>query len=166
MNYLQKKICSTKINHSNTDRLILNLLTRNTFTSQFIRYTLLVHSKLINMVSNNTQVRCGVCQENIPYTNTPPPAWTVHTRKDGVRLSCCLHQIVTLNVTGKIETCQTRQGFSNLLLSTSVANLLQGSTCSEIVQKIQFWQKLFDQYWSLKKKLKNIKWTHQTEKNM
>ncbi len=64
--------------------------------------------KGMDMVSNNTQVSCGfkqcsigtkgpkVCQENIPRTITPPPAWTVETRQDGSMLSCSLHQILTL----------------------------------------------------------------------
>ncbi len=61
-----------------------------------------------------------VCQENIPHTITPQPAaWTIETRQDGSMLSCSLHQILTLhlNVAAEIETHQTRQHFSNLLLS-------------------------------------------------
>ncbi len=42
--------------------------------------------------------RPKVCQENIPYTITPPPpAWTIETRQDGSMLSCSLHQIMTLS---------------------------------------------------------------------
>ncbi len=37
-----------------------------------------------------------LCQENIPLTITPPPAWTVETRQDGCMLSCFLRQILTL----------------------------------------------------------------------
>ncbi len=93
-----------------------------------------------------------VCQENIPHTITPPRVWTVETRQDGSMLSCSLRQILHLNVAAEIETHQTRQCFSNLLLSnfcvsvwivisvswqerhpvwssTAVAHLLQGSTC-------------------------------------
>ncbi len=41
--------------------------------------------------------RPKVCQENIPYTITPPPAaWTFETRQDGSMLSCSLCQILTL----------------------------------------------------------------------
>ncbi len=61
-----------------------------------------------------------MCQENIPHTITPsPPAWTVETRQDGSMLSCSLRQILTLhlNVAAEIKTHQTRQRFSNLLLS-------------------------------------------------
>ncbi len=36
-----------------------------------------------------------VCQENIPHTITPPPAWIVETRQDGSMLSCSLRQILT-----------------------------------------------------------------------
>ncbi len=61
-----------------------------------------------------------VCQENIPHTITPPPAWTVETRQDRSMLSCSLHQILTLhlNVAAEFETHHTRQRFSNLLLSS------------------------------------------------
>ncbi len=62
--------------------------------------------KGMDMVSNNTHVGCGVmligtkgpkvCQENIPHTITPPPAWTFETRQDGSMLSCSLCQILTL----------------------------------------------------------------------
>ncbi len=63
-----------------------------------------------------------VCQENIPHTITPAPAWTVETRQDGSMLSCSLRQILTLhlNVAAEIKTHQTRQRFSNLLLSSFV----------------------------------------------
>ncbi len=49
----------------------------------------------------------------------PAPAWTVETRQDGSMLSCSLRQILTLhlNVAAEIKTHQTRQRFSNLLLS-------------------------------------------------
>ncbi len=55
-----------------------------------------------------------VCQENIPYTITPPPpAWTIETRQDGSMLSRSLRKILTLhlNVAAEIETHQTRQHF-------------------------------------------------------
>jgi len=52
--------------------------------------------------------RPNVCQENIPYTITPPAAWTVDSRQDECPPSKC-HC--------KIETHQTRQCFSNHLLS-------------------------------------------------
>ncbi len=72
--------------------------------------------KGMDMVSNNTQVGCGVltmlnwyksCHENIPHTITPPPApWTVETRQDDP----CFHVLYAkfwsyrLNVAAEIET--------------------------------------------------------------
>ncbi len=61
-----------------------------------------------------------VCQENIPFTITPPspPAWTVETR-----MNPCFYVLYAkfwpyrLNLAAEIETHQTRQRFSNLLLS-------------------------------------------------
>ncbi len=65
--------------------------------------------------------RPKVCQENTPHTITPPaPAWTVETRQDDP----CFHVLYTkfwryhLNVAAEVETHQTRQRFSNLLLSS------------------------------------------------
>ncbi len=78
------------------------------------------------MVSNNTQVGCGVLnnaqlvQKNIPHTITPPPpAWTVETRQDGSMLHVLYAKLWPdhLNVAAEIETHQTRQRFYNLLLS-------------------------------------------------
>ncbi len=59
-----------------------------------------------------------VCQENIPHTITPPPAWTAETSQDGSMLSCSLRQILTLP-SEYHQTHQTRQRFSNLLLFNS-----------------------------------------------
>ncbi len=54
-----------------------------------------------------------VCQEDIPHTITPPPAWTVETRQDGSMLSCFYTKLwpFHLNVAAEIETHQTRQRF-------------------------------------------------------
>ncbi len=78
----------------------------------------------MDMVRNNTQVGLWrlnddqlvlrgpkVCQENIPHTITtttnPPEPFHVYANSDSNHL----------NVAAEIETHQTRQRFSNLLLS-------------------------------------------------
>ncbi len=97
---------------------------------KYIRRWVHCSHKGMDMVSNNTQVDCGVLNNPQLVLRGPKCAKKIsptplhHQQPEPLRQGrmdpcCTLHQILTLhlNVAAEIETHQTKQHFSNLLLS-------------------------------------------------
>ncbi len=100
--------------------------------------------KGMDMVSNNTQVGCGVNDAQLVLRGpkcakktSPTPLHDQHQPeplRQG-RIDPCFHVLYAkfwpyyLNVAAEIKTHQTRQRFSNLLLSNFVLRLVSGFMC-------------------------------------